>query len=540
MVCGFFKILLLLYDGFFILSLVSAGEPCLNISITLVFFYSMGSRIMKNPVKLFFGLVFLLIMCLPAGVFARGTGAYYDLGVYAFEEGDYEGALKYFKKVLDENSGDIRSSCFLGKTYIRLEKYHEAENILKPVMEKEPDTPGLKSDWAYLQFKLERYSTAAEFYADLADADPDDAFANYYAGISLYRSGRYAKAADYLVRAAEKSPTVKDNGYFFAGICYQKIGDPENAVRRFAYLRDYGRTDEMRNRAQEWLSSIEKQKSKDKPYSLYAKLAYQYDNNVTLEPVDDEKPADEDDYVSILFFSGRYDLIRTPRYQAGMGYSHYQTRHNDLSDYDMTAFIGSIYAKYKTYPAIWSLTYYPTYYQLDGDGFLMRHHLKPELMIKASDNLLLRMGYNYYGNNHIEDGNRTGHTNKGEFEAIYGFKNGKGYVSGRIDFEDNRSSHPDYDYSRAGAQVGVSVDMLERVTVKATGETFDKTYDNTDSFFNVKRNDTRYTGTLSLFVKMPVEWLTVSGEIEYIKNNSNIGDYEYREFITTLSVSATY
>jgi len=495
---------------------------------------------MQNPLKLITIFLSIFVMYLPVEAQVEGGRADYDLGVFAFEEGNYVGAESHLTKALEFEPGDLLANYFMGKTYIKMERYQDAETYLTPVWETDPEISGLQFDWAYLHFKLEDYSKAAALFMDVANKDPDNILALYYAGITLFKSGQYKKAADHLVSAADKSPSVKDNGYFFSGICYQRIGDMEKAVEKFEYLKSYAESQALRESASEWLKALEKMKKAYKPYSLYVKLGYQYDDNVTLDFVDEDQPSGKDDFVSVLFFSGKYHLIDTATYQIGAGYSHYQTWHQDLTDYDMVGFIGSIYGKYRLYPLTCGITYYPTYYRLGGDGFLMRHHIKPELTYEARDNLLLRLSFNYYSNNYLEDHNRSGHTNEGELKILYGLANKRGYCFGEIGVENNHSSHPDYDYAQYQAHMGASINVMEKLILKISGELYDKIYDNIDSFFGVKRSDTKYRGSISLSSEIFYEWLTLSGEFEYTKNNSNINDYEYRETVTTLSVSARY
>lgn len=61
--------------------------------------------------------------------------------------------------------------------------------------------------------------------------------------------------------------------------------------------------------------------------------------------------------MSLLFFSAKYNAIDNRSFLLDAEYSQYQSFHADLSAYDMTGLVGSIYGKYRFYSFIAGLTY---------------------------------------------------------------------------------------------------------------------------------------------------------------------------------------
>lgn len=492
---------------------------------------------MQNLIKLTAIVAVVFMAALPVQAEERKFSAHYDLGVFAYEEGDYANAENHFKKASEINPEDLASRHFLGKTYIRTGRFDEALILLKAVWETDPEWPGLTYDLADAYFNLKDYPNAARLFRSIADEDPGDVSAGYHAGISLFKSGRYSEAQGYLVRAADQSPTVKDSAYFYAGICYLKTGQTDTALEKFEYLRTYGQSEEIKLTAAGWIREIKKSK---KPYGIFLKTGVQYDDNVNLGSIGEDRISEEEDFVSTLFLSTRYDVIDNGAWQFGAGYSHFQSLHADLSEYDMAAFVGSIYGKYRRRPFVWGFTYYPAYYRLGSDGFLMRHQLRPEMVYEAGNDLLFRLALDYLLNNHLEDDARSGHTRAGEFEIVSGVANKKGRVFVSTGFEDNHADHPDYAYVELNGKAGVSFNLPQKISLGIVGKVSGKDYDNTDTTFNVKRNDTQYRGSVVVSRSVLYDWLVASGEFEMIRNDSNIDEFEYRETITTLSLSAIY
>jgi tetratricopeptide (TPR) repeat protein len=472
---------------------------------------------------------------------AQETGrAYYDFGVFAYEDGDYGDAEKNFIKALEITPDDPFCQHFLGKTYLKLERYQEAKSCLNKAWKVNPDMSGLKYDLAFLNYKMSDYSKAADLFAEIAIEEPTNILAHYHAGISLYKQKRFGKATDYFIRAAEMSPSIKANSHYYAGMCDWNMGRIQNAGKKFEYVRDNADSESLRENAVKWLQVLEKNKKASRPYRLYLKIAYQYDDNVRLEPLDQDIYADEDDYVTVGYFSGMCDVMHRDDYKIGVGYSHYQTWHHDLDDFDLVGNIFNLYAKYRLHPFTFGLSYIPSYYRVDSDKYLRRRQLKPEVIWKVDENLSTRFSYSYYDNNNFQNNDRDGHANDLYLDVYYSILDKRGRLFAGIGYEDNDASHADEYYDQLKTKLGVSLKVPWDLDLSLTGNYYDKDYNHVDSFYGLKRKDTKYHGSVSLSRRLFYDWLSGSAEFNYTKNDSNINNYEYERKVTSLSVTARY
>jgi tetratricopeptide (TPR) repeat protein len=393
---------------------------------------------------------------------------------------------------------------------------------------------------AFLHYKTENYSRASELFEEIVKEEPGNVLAYYHGGISLYKEKAYAKAVSFFMTASEMSPTIKANGYYYAGICHLKMGDMDKAEELLKYARDHADSESLRGYAIRWLGIIDRQRKALKPYSVYVKLGYQYDSNVPLEPVDEDIYTNEDDFVTVGYFSGKYNLLNRQDYVAGVGYSHYQTWHNDLEQYDLVGSIFDLYGQYRQGPMTFSLSYLPHFYWVDSSRYLRRHQIRPEVSWKITDSLLTRFSYSYYHNNHLKDHDRDGHTNELSLSTYYSLKNRKGYLFGGIGYEDEKASHPDRYYDQWKIKLGLSHKMPWELELNISGKYYIQNYDHVDSFYLVQREDREYNGSISLSRRLYYEWLSVVGEFSYTKNSSNIGDFEYKRQMVTLSLEARF
>lgn len=487
-------------------------------------------------------ILFLCTVLLSASLaYGQEAGqAYYDFGVFAYEDGDYEGAEKNLKKALEYNPDNPFYNHYLGKTYLKTERYQEAESYLNRAWEVDPDIAGLRYDIAVLNFKISNFTRSADLFAEIVKEDPSNVLSHYYAGISLYKQKQYGKALDYFIGAADRSPSIKANGYYYAGICLLKMGDVEAAIKKLEYVREHAVQESLRKNALRWLEAIEEQKKALKPYSVYLKVGLQYDDNVLLEPLDEDRPTDEDDVLGVGYFSGRYNFVNRQSYTLGAGYSHYQTLYDDLGRFDLVGSIFHFYGKYRLQPFIFALSYLPHYYWLEHDSFLARHQLRPEITWRVNQRLFTKLSYSYYRDNHFQDNNRDGHTNEVFLDAAYAIGDKKGHLFGAIGYEDRTASHPDQYYEELKARLGISLNIPLGLNLTLTGKYYDQDYDNVDSSFGVKREDKKYYGSVSLSHRLFFDWLSIQGEYNYTKNDSNISDYEYKRNVATLSLIARF
>ena len=485
-------------------------------------------------------ILIVLFFSIPASAQEERGEAYYDFGVFAYEDGDYNGSEKNLLKALQFAPHNPFYNHFLGKTYLKMERYEEAMTYLNKTRELKPDMPGLKYDTAFLYYKMSNYAKSADLFAEVVKVDASNVLAYYYAGISFYKQNHYKKALDYFITASEKSPTIKANGYYYAGICYWKIDKIEKAIEKFEYVRNYADSSLLRDNAIKWLQAIEKQKATLKPYNLYLKVGYQYDDNVRLEPLDEDLYTDESDNATVIVFSGRYNVVNRPNYKIGAGYNHFQTCYDSLKEFDLVGSAGNFYTKYRMNPFTLGVSYLPTYYWLDDKSYLMRHQIKPEITWKVAENFTTKFAYSYYRNNYFQNNNRDGHTHEGFLNVYYSIKDQKGLLFAGFGYEDNTASDADQYYGQWKTKLGLSIKLLWKLNLSLTGKYYYKEYDNVDSSFGVTRKDDKYYATVSLSRKLFYDCLGIIAEHSHTKNDSNISDYDYKRNATTLSLTVQY
>ena len=160
----------------------------------------------------------------------------------------------------------------------------------------DPDLPDLAFDRAFLYYKMADYGKAAGLFQDVLKEEPSRVLAGFYCGVCLYRNRQYQEANPYLLMAAENSPDLKVKAYYYSGLCFFYMGQDAQAVDKMTYVKANTDSKDVRDNAARWIEKIQAEKKERKPYKLQVKLAYEYDDNVPLEPTDqDDLYSDEKD-----------------------------------------------------------------------------------------------------------------------------------------------------------------------------------------------------------------------------------------------------
>jgi len=483
--------------------------------------------------------VFIISQILPhQSANAGEDNAYYDFGVFDYEEGDYEKAEKNFQKALNISPDNPFYNHYMGKTCLKLaqkdkEKYQDAAKYLSKAWDKDPEIPGLKYDIAFLNYKLSDYAKAADLFKEVAKEEPLNVLAQYYAGINLYKLNKtesYKEAADYFIRSGEKSPTIRPNGYYYAGICFHKIGHNEKAVEMFEYVKNNSDSVYLAMNAQKWIEAIKNLTGDLKPYRLFLKMSRRYDDNVIL--LEDDDPLNTEDWVTIGYFSGRYNFINQDRFKLGAGYTHYQSWYDDLDEYNMAVSLLNFSIKAYAGSFIFGFSYLPAYYWIDSESYMRRHQLRPEVTWKITEDFATRLSYRFYDDEYL-DNDQSIETDEIIFDIYQSILDKRGLLSGEIGYKEKSASYLIESYEEWSTKLGISLNLPLDLKFSLSGKYESREYD-------TERSDDKYSCNFSLSRKLFYEWLGIVAEFDYTKNDSNVKAREYDRQMTTISITASY
>ena len=485
-----------------------------------------------------FTLACLLSVLLPLSVFAGGAGqVHYDLGVFALDEGNFVAAEKYFSDAIRQEPDNPYYHHYLGKTFLETKRPEAAVEALEAAWKLNRTVSGLQFDLAMAYYEAGRYAEAEELFADLVAQDPKFILARYYLGMSYFKQDRYGQALSPLLQAGEENESIRDNSYYFAGISHYKTGEPEEALGRLGYVESRATSEKLRESARQWQEVIRREQAKNAPYNIYIKLGLEYDDNVRLDPINEDIFSDESDMAATVYLSWKYKFVNTLSRKLGAGYSHYQSFYQDLTEYNLTAGIASLFYQERLSPEWYvSFNFLPSYYLVDRKKYMYRDQLSPSVLYRFDQSKGVRFSYDFTDDDYSTEKGRSGQGHNFKVDFITTFLNRKGDLTVGAIYARQGAKHPDYEFDllRAHVEFSYAVPLESKLVLR--GILYRKDYDNVDSVNNIRREDDKYSLGLELSRPLFYKWLRVQFDYSYTRNDSNIDYYSYKKNVTGLAL----
>ena len=488
--------------------------------------------------KVHFFIVLILMLLTPgiASTEYQKGGSYYDLGVFAFEDKKYEEAQTYLTKALTYMPNDPFCHFYIGRTYLESGKLSLARKHLYKAKALNPHIYGLTYELAYLSFKEKEYARAFLLFEQNVKENPKHVLSHYHAAICLFNQKYYQKALSYFKETSVMSPYIKNNCRYYMAICYTQLGDTDNALEILSYLKDQLESGQLKDDVLKWIKLIKKIKKKQKPFQVFVKTDYQYNDNVILQSPDMEMEdieTDEKDSIVSAYFSADYTFFKENSLQFQTGYRHYQTFHQDLTEYNMVASTLFTNLSYQIEPIVLNLGYIPAHYWVDATLFLRRHRIKPEIIWTIHDKLHYALSGQYEMQTWLQNHEKDGHLIALSNDFYYKLKDT--FIVTGFSAEENHASTHDLSFEQLKLNAGVSVMLLWQVKCHISGYFASKRYQGIDAVYGIKRKDTKKFAGLTFSRTLLDYGDLLKMGYNYTENNSTINDLDYKKHITLLS-----
>ena len=504
----------------------------------------------KTFILLLFVSIFLLTPSLTKEIKAEDNNGqnYYDEGRFYLKKKDFAKAKEYLKSAVKISPTNPFYNYYLGKLHLESKNLKLASTYLEKAWEKNKNIHGygLKYDIALLRFYEKKYSKASKIFLEIIQNTQFDVrhiLSSYYAGICLFKEKEYKKAARYLQDATDLNQKLKISSYYYIGICNLKLGFIKESIDRFEYVKknakNYGLIN-LERYASKWLYLVEQKQKILKPYRLLCKLIYQYDDNIFLDPEDEDIYSDKNDFSTVGFFSFDYKMSIKESNQVNLGYSHYQSWYSDHSKFNMTGSILDFNTSIKYRNFYFTFIYMPSFFWIDNESYLNRHSFIPQMKWRLSDNLLTIFSISHCLNNNSIDDKRDGNTSD-IFAAIY--SNLPEYdilLFGKLGYESNSAEHNDYEYDNVKIESGASMPVFDNINLKYSIMYINKSFKHSDITYRTKRKDNKFEILFNVSYQYYNDWVRFNSIFQHIENNSNINKFEYNKNTFSFSIAVDF
>jgi len=464
-------------------------------------------------------------------------------GILSLQIGDYDDALGKFQRVLDLDPINSDACYYLGTMYSRMEEFDKAVPYYQKALKLNPELTKTHFQLGVAYYQLKQYQNALKSLSQAEKYSPQDAMVYYYQGLTYYAMKKHYKSVAPFKKVRKLDPSLTVLSYYWEGVSLSQQGLYIEAEKLLKEVKQLSSNSQLSNSADEFLSAIEK---RTKPFAFKGSLGVEYDDNVTLQPVDEDISgiSDKEDERAVvnLKFTGRNF---SPSGEFGASYSFYQSLHQDLTEYNVQGHTGTLYFVSNLRPFQPLVQYDYDYYSVDNDEYLEKHTLIPSLNISVASPHITQLYFQYERFNYLvsveeDEYDRSANANAFGANQFFSIVDGKGYVKIGAEYKDSDAEGDDWDYSGSKFSLTLySPTPIDKMSVEIGGEQSYSNFDNEDSFFGDTRKDTTSTGWVELMYKLSDNW-DVGLNYRHIDNRSNIDFYEYRRNITSLFLSCNF
>ena len=468
-------------------------------------------------------------------LFTKGL-MYYDLGRYDL-------AVQNLREAAKEEPANLEIRKYLHQAEARVAGKPSAVAAFEEAVRKDPKSAKNHLDLAVALSMEGQNDRALASIQEAAKLAPGSGEVLFFRGLIRLRLGAFKEAVPDLRQARTLDPRLTQGAMFYEAVALAKLKEREAARGLFRKVVEADPTTQYAVEAAEQARMAEV-----KRISAKITTGVEYDTNVTLEgtrntfgvPLDLPPKYQLRVPISALL---DYRFLDLGQWSFGARYGLYASFHDQSDALNLLTNQAELYGVWQSSDWYVRPFYYYQSVLLDGNQLADTHTLGGNVMYYASHNLapelFLRVQHREYNSPTFPQGDPDSVNLRGEYNQYYLFQGGQGYVRGGIGFEGNRADGDDQDYKALVALAGLQYQLPWQMVFNFDFEYQRRPYTNISSVYGVKREDHQYS--FGWQVTKPLgNGLDVKGRIAYIRNDSNIGDYDYYRQIYSLLFSWNY
>jgi Flp pilus assembly protein TadD len=522
-------------------------------------------------VKTLAALLALVVVCSVAAPLAVAQTTEADVfvaqAILDFDEKRYDQAMASLRRALELEPDNVEALYYAGVVLMAQNKPAEAVPFLEQALAKSPTNPAVKFQLGLAYFAQQSYDKAQPLLEDVFKQDPNQDGLGYYVGFMRYRNKEYQGAIRAFRAARTTSPELQQLTRFYTGLALGLTGQSAQAaaeVEQSLRLAPASALTGPAERLRDTLSAAAA-KSRQKRFSLDARIGFFYDDNVSVIPDADNS----DPLVGILrqqkhestgeLFAIRadYAFYRDDQWEISGGLSFFTTYNNALPDFNVIDFLGSLGVTRTlligAMPAQLGFQYAFDYLMLNEEEFVRRHTVSLVGTLVESE-MFLTQGFVRFQNKAfnessvtvIRDDNRDGNNWMIGFLQFVRFEQDKHFIKFGYQFDWEETDGRNFDYRGHRLQAGGQYTLpWYGIRLKYDFDVHFRDYlhKNTVLPSNAPgtraRSDTELTNIVRGELPLPYNF-TLAAEYQRSDVHSNLAVFDYTRNVFTILLSWTY
>ncbi len=468
-------------------------------------------------------------------------------GIDEYKEENFEEALEFLIKARQEDPSSSLAAFYLGLTYKQLIKYKEASVNFRDAIKLKPPVKEAIIELIEVLYNLNELKEAKDWLSVAEKEGIKPAQVEFLKGLVLLKENRNLEAIKSFEKSKQLDYSLTPAADFQIGVAYLKEKNLKEAREKFRAIVIVSPESDLAAFAREYEDAITKRLALEREWRLNAGIAYQYDDNVILNPeIEIVGIPKGEDWAAVATFSAGYAPRLSGPWTLNTQYSLYLNRHRRIETHDIMSHTLTIVPGYNFKNASLNLFLSYNYTWLNDQRYLYSISASPQLNIALGGNHIGQVSAGYSKKEFIltetfsgisigSDEDRDADVFDASIGWIYLFSGGKGFMNLKYEFSTENTDGRNWSYIGNKGSANILIPLLANLRINISGEVFHQGYRDIHTIFDVKRKDKIYfaSGVISYEFYKGASFLL---QYAHIRDDSNIGIYDYKRNIYSAGI----
>lgn len=468
-------------------------------------------------------------------------------GIREYKEENFEEALEILIKARQEDPSSSLAAFYLGLTYKQLMNYKEASINFMDAINLKPSVKDAIVELIEVLYNLNELKEAKDWLSISEKEDIKPAQTAFLKGLILLKEDGNLEAIKSFEKSKQLDPSLTTAADFQIGVAYLKEKNLKEAREKFRAIVIVSPESDLAAFAREYEDAITKRLALEREWRVNAGIAYQYDDNVILNPeIEIVGIPKGEDWAAVATFSAGYAPKLPGPWTLNTQYSLYINRHRRIETHDIMSHTLTIVPGYNFKNSSLNLFLSYNYTWLNDQRYLYSLSASPQLNIALRANHIGQVSAGYSKKEFIltetfsgvsigPDEDRDADVFDASIGWIYLFSGGKGFMNLRYEFSSENTDGRNWSYLGNKGTANILIPLLANLRMNISGEVFHQDYRDINTIFNIKRKDKIYTasGVISYEFYKGANLLL---QYAHIRDDSNIPIYDYKRNIYSAGI----
>ncbi len=271
------------------------------------------------------------------------VGIFVDRAVLAYEEKQYDGALKELQEALRLDPNNVDALYYQGLVFIGLERNAEAQAALEKARELRPDDPDVAFQLGVHYFNQQQFDRAEPPLRQVYRGEPRRQNIGYYLGLIEYRKKKYREAVELFRATVPSDENFAQLSRFYSGLAMANLGFAREARNEIEEATRLQPASPLTSPAQRFGEVLQTAADRERFFYGELKFGVFYDTNVPVVPNASsdlvaqtirgtEGRRKSEGEMATLNLS--YTWLRTLDWEGTIAYRFFQTYNNHLTEFN--------------------------------------------------------------------------------------------------------------------------------------------------------------------------------------------------------------